>query len=1036
MKYVFAISFFLILSSSLKAQEIRVWDDPESAYKAGIEAINFKNYLTARLAFEDYLNKEQNQTENLHLLQRSNAEYFIALAALETGTPDAETLFLDFIKENHETPYYRLAFFHLGRLYYQNRKYREAIKWFEQVDETDLSNEQIVEFRFKLGYSHFLKKDFDEAKVLFKDLISIQDEYYYPSNYYYGLIHYYTEDYETALKHFLIANESNLYAAIIPYYLAQTYFQLEDYQQTIEFGSELVADEGFKYRKELNQIIGQSHFELEQYEEALPYLETYVDLSGRVSKNELYQLAYTQYKNELYDDAIESFKEFTVVQDSLGQNALFALADCYLITGQKDKARSAFQTAASAPFDPFIVEASTFNYAKLSYELKYHNASITTLEQFLKDYPSSSYRNEAEELLTEALLTSKNYDKAIQIIESFSTKSNRIKKAYQQVTYYRALELFADKKTKAAEDLLSKSMKYPVDQLVKAKVYFLLAEVRFLQKKYEAAISDYNSFNQLAKLNNIDEPNASPFKASYGLGYSYFKLKDYQGAIPHFQDMRNSFDAGAASTADELLLADGSLRAGDCYFMIKNYDAAVSAYDVVLNRSRSGKDYALLQKSLVLGLQKNYQSKLNTLSSLLADYPNSVYADQALFEKGRTYKDLNQNQSAIQTFQRLIDSYPNSAFRPKAMIQTGVIHYRMGNTQNALEWFDQVVENYPNSDASKEALTGIKEIHFEAGNPAAFYDYLDQQDGITYSPSEKDSTLYLTAYEKYQLGKTNEALSDFNQYITSFPKGFFVLPARNYRAAIHYSKEDFESALLDYEWVIENGRSEFSEIAYQRAARIRFSDEDYALANAHYNEFYKLASSTANSIEAEIGLMRTSYIVERYTEAKNYAGIVLEHAEKPEEVIQEAHFYFGRSAYELADYETGKRELEIVANGSTGKRGAEAQFYLAQILHKQEKYQESLDACFDLSDRFASYEYWVVKAFILMSDNYVGMDNLFQAKATLESILDNYDGDQSLVNEAQAKYDAILVLEGENSRIIPDSLMAPNDSLIPIDPNE
>ena len=39
-----------------------------------------------------------------------------------------------------------------------------------------------------------------------------------------------------------------------------------------------------------------------------------------------------------------------------------------------------------------------------------------------------------------------------------------------------------------------------------------------------------------------------------------------------------------------------------------------------------------------------------------------------------------------------------------------------------------------------------------------------------------------------------------------------------------------------------------------------------------------------------------------------------------------------------------------------------------------------------------SHDYWVAKTFILIADNYVAMNDNFQAKSTLQSILENYEG--------------------------------------------
>jgi hypothetical protein len=55
------------------------------------------------------------------------------------------------------------------------------------------------------------------------------------------------------------------------------------------------------------------------------------------------------------------------------------------------------------------------------------------------------------------------------------------------------------------------------------------------------------------------------------------------------------------------------------------------------------------------------------------------------------------------------------------------------------------------------------------------------------------------------------------------------------------------------------------------------------------------------------------------------------------------------------------------------------------------------------------------------------MNNSFQAKATLESIIGNYKGDQALINEAKSKLDKLQNDELKKSKI---QTIAPSDSII------
>jgi hypothetical protein len=46
-----------------------------------------------------------------------------------------------------------------------------------------------------------------------------------------------------------------------------------------------------------------------------------------------------------------------------------------------------------------------------------------------------------------------------------------------------------------------------------------------------------------------------------------------------------------------------------------------------------------------------------------------------------------------------------------------------------------------------------------------------------------------------------------------------------------------------------------------------------------------------------------------------------------------------------------------------------------------------------MSENYSKYEFWVAKGFILLSDIYVVQKDYFQAKATLQSIIDEYSKD-------------------------------------------
>ena len=76
------------------------------------------------------------------------------------------------------------------------------------------------------------------------------------------------------------------------------------------------------------------------------------------------------------------------------------------------------------------------------------------------------------------------------------------------------------------------------------------------------------------------------------------------------------------------------------------------------------------------------------------------------------------------------------------------------------------------------------------------------------------------------------------------------------------------------------------------------------------------------------------------------------------------------------------------------------------IKYNKAQYDEAETETFDLIQNYGEYDYWYAKGFILLADIYTKTGNEFQAKQTLQSIIDNYQG-QDLKDEAQAKLNAL-----------------------------
>jgi TolA-binding protein len=112
----------------------------------------------------------------------------------------------------------------------------------------------------------------------------------------------------------------------------------------------------------------------------------------------------------------------------------------------------------------------------------------------------------------------------------------------------------------------------------------------------------------------------------------------------------------------------------------------------------------------------------------------------------------------------------------------------------------------------------------------------------------------------------------------------------------------------------------------------------------------------------------------------------------------------------LKNTDLARKEFEETIKLSQNEMGAESKFMLSQLLFENGKYDECEKNIFALADKYASYDYWVAKGFILLADVYMKKENAFQAKQTLQSIIDNYEG-QDLVIIAREKLNVIIASE-------------------------
>jgi TolA-binding protein len=369
---------------------------------------------------------------------------------------------------------------------------------------------------------------------------------------------------------------------------------------------------------------------------------------------------------------------------------------------------------------------------------------------------------------------------------------------------------------------------------------------------------------------------------------------------------------------------------------------------------------------------------------------------------------------ARDNFTTILREYPNSQYAKKAQLNIALTYYNAKQDDLALEQFKKVITNYPGTPEATEALTSVKNIYVADGKPDEYFDYIKNIPNATVSTGAQDSITYEAAEQRYLKGNFEDASRDFSKYLSQFPNGVYKLNATFYKAECDYRNKNFNEALGGYETIIANPSNIFTEKSIAKAASINYSNKAFNKAIEQYGQLEQIADLRDNILTAQTGLMRSYYQTANQDQAILYAQKLINAEKVSNELIQEAHLTWGRSAMALNDLTAAKKEYGILSKLSS-QAGAEAKYMLALIDYKMNNHKASMNKCYDVANQVPSYDYWIAKSFILLADNHIALKDTFQAKATLQSILENYEKEPSDPEDIRAiakeKLDDILLIE-------------------------
>lgn len=1002
-----AIAFTLFFATA-NAQLSAIHTDPQAAYKQAKDFFQKEQFSLAYPLFKELVQATRSTDKSNDGIAYDDIHFYTIVCRLQQNEDVAADEAVSFVQVNYNPSLKERMSFYLAEYYFRRNDMQNALSYYQQTGTGNLSNRQIADMKFHQGYAYFSLNQYEKASPLLESIAKTPaDPNYKDANYYYGMIAYSRKNYKEAQAAFQKIENDATYKNIVPVYVANIYYMQGQKDKALTYGEDALKKTTGKKDASMEELVGHGLFEKGDYAKALPHLESYVNKSKKVSRETLYELSYCYYQVNNLPKAVEGLKQLSGGEDSLSQNAMYILGDAYLKLGDKANARNAFSFGATNNINVSQREVSKFNYAKLSYELGYQDIAMNEFKKFLEEYPNSTYQKEAAEIAAGLLANTNNYREALNILDKIKSPSEAIKNMYPRVLYGRAMELINDQDLAGAKVLLDNALKNPYNASVKPYVNFWQGEIAYRQNRLDDAIRFYNDY-----LSNTGTPSGevTSTNAKYNLGYCYYRKENYRQAVNFFEQVAKNPSLNAKPIEQ-----DAFIRSADCYYMNKDFSRARSMYGTVINNSWPSADYATFQTAMVAGVNSSSE-KINLLKSFDRKFPTSMLIPDANLEIAKTYLADEKYRDAVPYLNNVINAPIAGNLKPEAQLKLGLSYYNLDNNNEALNQFKKLVSQYPNSPEAEEAIDNVKAIYSAEGRADEYVSFMKSV-GRSVTVNEEDNLTYKAGENKYIDKDYNAAFTAFNNYLTKFPDGAHSIDAWFLRSEIYNLRKDWKNAAGGYAEVADRGPSKYADMAASQAGRIYYFElQDYTKAEQYFTKLKELAAGGENRLEAMRGLLRSQYQQKKWADAVPNAQELLKEKNISVDDKVLAYMVTARSLQDKSQYSEAIQNFRNVVNINKASFAAEARYEIASSYLKLNDLKNADKAAFETINKSGSYDFWITKAYILLGDIYLKEKDYFNAKATLQSVVDNSKITE-LKNEATEKLQKVIAEEKTDSKI-------------------
>lgn len=992
-KYKWIAGCLCALPLVVSAQQTEPLTDHRRLFDDGKELFLRHDYAAAQQTLMQYV-KQNPQADT-----SDEVAYMLTCTAYELNASDRLEQLEKFLDTYPDSRHRNRVQALLASAYFFQEKYLETIATFKGCDLELLSNEERDVCTLRMATAYQKIANLQEASMWFSILKEVSEKYHADAVYNLAYIDYVQKRYDEALAGFREVESDEHYRKLSPYYIADIYLIKGNYEQARRIAGvyvEAYLDE--PNAVQMKRIAGEAAYGMKDYMQAVQNLEVYCSEVKNPDRKALYELGMSYAQIGVYSKAAARLGEVTTTQDALTQNAYLHMGLAYLQLKERNQARMAFEQASATNYDAAVKEQALYNYALCIHETSYSPfaESVTVFERFLNEYPHSAYADKVNDYLVEVYMNTRSYMAALKSIAKISQPGERILEAKQKLLFRLGTQAFAQAAFENAIECFSQSLQLGrYNQQTKADAYYWRGESKYRLEQYAAAAADFRQYLEFAQDKRTEEYGL----ALYNLGYTAFKQKQYSSAQTWFA---RCVQSGVSLQAT--VMADAYNRLGDCNFYARSFETAQQMYAKAAATDTSLGDYSLFQEAFVKGLQRNYTGKIQTLNQMITAYPSSQYLDDALYEQGRAFVQLEDSENAVKRYKLLVERFPDSPLSRKAANEIGLLYYQNDQYAAAIEAYKTVITKYPGSDEARLAQRDLRSIYIDLNKVDDYMAFATSiPGGANFDVNERDSLTYVAAERVYMRGDISETQSSFTRYLQSFPEGAFSVDAHYYLGLIGYNQKNWTEATAHLNKVIEYPNNKFSGEAMSMCAVMAYDAKDYGRALELYKRMIDRAVSQEERLSAETGALRSAYLLNDGKEVIAVASALLAESKLAPELSNEAHYYRAKAFLEAGETKEALQDLTVLAKDTRNVYGAEAKYLVAQLYFNAGETTKAEKEVLEYIEVSTPHTYWLARGFILLSDVYVRLDRKLEAKQYLLSLQQNYQAEDDIAQMIESR---------------------------------